>query len=136
MKFDYTSQYTDFGIARMPLVFVEFSNPADSLKRREVFSLVDSGAAATLINAQYAQELGIDLQSGKRIPFQGIKGTPAIGYEHLIKIRLTHDSREVTVPCYFMPDLQISALLGQAGFFENYKVLFEHYKKRFELTPR
>ena len=136
MKFDYTSQYTDFGIARMPLVFVEFSNPADSSKRRDVFSLVDSGAAATLINAEYAQELGIDLESGKRIPFQGIKGAPAIGYEHLIKIRLTHDSHEFAVPCYFMPDLQISALLGQSGFFENYKVLFERYKKRFEITPQ
>lgn len=137
MKFDYTAQYTEYGISFMPLVSVEFSYPSDRRKKKEVFSLVDSGAAKTLINAQYADELGIHLESGKQIMFQGIKGPPVVGYEHILMIRLKHDPQhEFSIPCYFMRDLATSALLGQQGFFENYKVLFECYQKTFELTPR
>jgi hypothetical protein len=38
--------------------------------------------------------------------------------------------------CSIMPDLSISALLGQWGFFDNYKVAFERYHQRIELTAR
>jgi hypothetical protein len=38
--------------------------------------------------------------------------------------------------CSLMPDLSTPALLGQRGFFDHYKVTFERYSQRIELTPR
>ncbi len=34
-----------------------------------------------------------------------------------------------------MPDLRIDGILGQNGFFDTHKIVFEKYKKRFEITP-
>ena len=42
---------------------------------------------------------------------------------------------EFLITCAFLPGLQTDALLGQSGFFENYKVIFERYHNRFQVIP-
>ena len=44
-------------------------------------------------------------------------------------------SEAFTVPCAFIPDLRIDCILGQNGFFDTHKIVFEKYKKRFAITP-
>jgi hypothetical protein len=40
-------------------------------------------------------------------------------------------SAAFTVPCAFMPDLRIDGILGQSGFFDTHKIVFEKYNWSF-----
>ena len=134
LTFDYTPRLGPQGVEYDPLVDAVFTNPKNS-KRVEIRSLIDSGAASIMLNGQFAKALGIDLTRGDAVAFQGIAHEPVVAYMHLVLIRLTNDSHEYLVPCFFLPELKMPALLGQRGFFEHYKVVFERHKKRFQLTP-
>lgn len=135
LKYQYIPRFGPAGVEYDPLVDIVYTNPRNG-KNVEVRSLIDSGAAGIIIHGQFAELLGIDLESGKLHEFQGIAHTPVRAYDHQLKIRLKEDSHEYLVICSVMPDLSTSALLGQRGFFDNYKITFERSIKRIELTPR
>ena len=46
---------------------------------------VDTGAAETMLPLEFAQTLGIDPRSGKRIELSGIAGT-GVGWEHTLNV--------------------------------------------------
>jgi hypothetical protein len=100
-----------------------------------LFCLVDSGASDIILNAQFTPLLGIDLTAAPSQEYQGIGDEPFQAYKHKITIRLQAAKEAFTVPCAFMPDLRIDGILGQNGFFDTHKIVFEKYKKRFEITP-
>jgi hypothetical protein len=135
MKYHYTPIATEFGVFPMPFVDVVFSHPDNPTKNLEVFSLVDSGSATILLRADFAEPLGISLEFGEKVEIYGIRHGSDIAYKHMLKIRLRFETQEFLVPCYFMPELQTSALLGQQGFFENHKTILDHQDQRFEITP-
>ena len=134
LKYEYTPRLGAQGVEYDPLVDVVFTNPKTG-KHVEIRSLIDSGAASIIVSGQFAEPLGIKIVAGRAVKFQGIAYDPVIAYEHQLSMRLKHDTHEYLVPCFLMSGLRTSALLGQRGFFENYKVVFEQYKKRIELTP-
>jgi len=100
-----------------------------------LFGLVDSGASDIILNAQFAPLLGIDLMAAPSQEYQGIGDEPFQAYKHRVTIRLQAASEAFTVQCAFMPDLRIDCILGQNGFFDTHKIVFEKYKKRFAITP-
>ena len=100
-----------------------------------LFCLVDSGASDIILNAQFTPLLGIDLTAAPSQEYQGIGDEPFQAYKHKITIRLQAAKEAFTVPCAFMPDLRIDCILGQNGFFDTHKIVFEKYKKRFAITP-
>lgn len=134
LKYEYTPRLGAQGVEYDPLVDVVFTNPKTE-KHVEIRSLIDSGASSIILSGQFAEPLGITIVAGRAVEFQGIAYDPVIAYEHRLNMRLKHDTHEYLVPCFFMSGLSTSALLGQRGFFENYKVMFEQYKKCIELTP-
>jgi len=135
MKFQYAPFFTYGGtVTRRPIVEIVFTNPTTG-KSVEISCLVDSGADNILLHASLASHIGLDLTTGKEHPFQGISHTPVIGYDHALTMKLKNDVYEFSTPCAFVPDLKVAGLVGQTGFFENYKITFERYKKRFEITP-
>ena len=90
----------------------------------------------TVLNAQFAELLDIDLEEGRPRRFYGITSS-AVGYDHQLSIRVRQDKRhEFLITCAFLPGLQTDALLGQNGFFENYRVIFERYKNSFQVNAR
>ncbi len=99
-----------------------------------LFCLVDSGASDIILNAQFTPLLGIDLTTAQSQEYQGIGDEPFQAYKHQVTIRLQAAAKAFTVPCTFMPDLRIECILGQNGFFDTHKILFEKYKKRFAIT--
>jgi Aspartyl protease len=100
-----------------------------------LFCLVDSGASNIILNAQFAPLLGIDLTAATAQEYQGVGEEPFRAYKHQVTIRLQAAAEAFTVPCAFMPDLRIDCILGQNGFFDTHKIVFEKYKKRFAITP-
>jgi hypothetical protein len=106
-------------------------------KRTNPICLVDSGADDCLFHASLAKLLGIDLKSGKLKIFSGIAaGHPIEGYLHTVELQPYGMSDKVEVGVYFTEADGVSGLLGQTGFFENFKVSFEQYKGQFEVEAR
>ncbi len=134
MKFQYDTRLTSLGFEQVPRVPVVFTNPKNGFAI-PVFCLVDSGASDTLLHWEIGKTLGIDIEKGKRHEYAGIGGVVA-GYRHPIKIRLANDTCEFTIECAIMQFPSFDGLLGQRGFFDNYKVVFEKYKKIFEITAK
>lgn len=133
MKFEYLTRLGPHGWEYEPKIEVVFINPKNG-KSVEVLCLIDSGAGATILNAEFAEVLGIDLTSGKPHPYMGIS-EKAPAYDHPVEMRLKQDTHTYRIICSFMPGLTTTGLLGQRGFFEHYKVTFELSKKRFEIVP-
>ena len=135
MQFRYDTRYIDdYGFEMVPRVPMVFRNPKNG-RELPIFCLVDSGASDTLINREIAESLGIEVKGGNPHSYGGIGGSVK-GYEHTITMRLAGDTREFTIVCSVLALPSYDGLLGQRGFFDNYKVVFEKYKKRFEVTAR
>ena len=134
MHYKYTAKYTDYGLEYMPRIVALVKNPKTGTEL-PVFGLIDSGATETLLQREIGEELGIDIESGKRVEFQGIGGI-TFGYRHTVVLRLLGEKNEHEIECAFTPLPGIPALLGERGFFENYKITFEKYKNVFSVIGK
>jgi hypothetical protein len=134
MQYKYTAQYTDYGLEHMPRITAIVKNPKTGIEL-PLFWLVDSGATETLLPRRIGERLGIEIESGERVEFEGVGGA-AIGYRHKVVLRLAGERNEHEIECAFTPSLGMEALLGERGFFENYKVTFEKYKNVFSVTEK
>jgi hypothetical protein len=104
-------------------------------KRKQVVSLVDSGADECLFHASIGRSLGIDVASGRYKVFDGIAGTIE-AYMHPIDIQIQDFDERVIIEAAFTESDGVDAILGQAGFFENFKVCFERYRWRIDVASR
>jgi hypothetical protein len=134
LTFEFTPRYSDDGIKPVPLVHVSFINPKNG-NSASVQCRIDSGADEIVLPAEVGIMLGIQLDKGEALELQGIAQDPVRGYRHNLEMQIEHDTHSpFTVPCIFAFGIKATGLLGLRGFFENYKVSFELYRNRFELT--
>jgi hypothetical protein len=106
------------------MVDVVFTNPknGNSIK---VQCRIDSGADEIVLPAEVGIMLGLKLEEGESLEFQGVAHDPVDGYRHIIEMQIKNDIHSYKVPCSFVFGLRSTGLLGIRGFFENYKVSFE-----------
>jgi hypothetical protein len=71
MQYKYTAQYTDYGLEYMPHITAFVKNPRNG-NELPLFWLVDSGATETLLPRRIGERLGIDIESGERVEFEGV----------------------------------------------------------------
>ena len=130
-RYELVPSMVDGSLILQPRVLVKFTNPENG-KSITVNALVDSGASISFLDIGLAEELGVDLTTS---PQGGVSSANKddIAYYHDLKIHLRQDTHEFIIPCGFM-DFRTDAVVGQTGFFEHYRVLFERYRKTFELT--
>ena len=137
MKVQYTPSFFDdySAVEYSPRLRVIFLHP--TIKREIwLFGLVDSGAAETILHIKMAKLLGIDdVASGEKVLYTGIGGEVE-GYRHPLHMQVVGDRKKDEVMCAFAEIADIDCLLGQRGFFENYKVIFEKYKNQFEVIAK
>jgi hypothetical protein len=103
-------------------------------KQIRVNGLIDSGADQILLNKEIASFLGIQWGTGIKSVTIGINGTQEITYLHEIEmevINLSKSRRKVWVGFVDLP--AVGALLGQAGFFQNYFLRFRYDIKSLEI---
>lgn len=108
-----------------PLIDVELIGPKDSLV---VKALIDSGASCSLFRPEIANYLGISVNVGQKLYFQGIKGK-IIGYLHQVPMRLDHKKFD----CYiaFSKELDVSFnILGRNNFFLLFLITFNEKNQR------
>ncbi|MEK7532405.1 MAG: retropepsin-like aspartic protease [Patescibacteria group bacterium] len=134
MKFRYDTRYTEHGFEMVPRIPVVFKNPRNG-REIPIFCLVDSGASDILITTEIALALGIEAKQGKPRMYGGVGGEVK-GYVHTLAMKVMNDKNEFTIECGVLPLPAYDGLLGQRGFFDNYKVTFEKYKRTFEVIAR
>lgn len=137
MKFQYTRlpPLTALGTWRgMPFVEVTISGPKDE---RTVLALVDSGAEYCMVNAAYAENLGIDLASRPIVNVYGVVGMTEQKRIPLapITIHVSGLPKPVEITAGFIESDAVGVILGQEGFFDLHRIKFEKDHNTFEITP-
>lgn len=98
-------------------------------------ALVDSGAIDCIFPESIGRLLGIDVPSGQPKTYFGLARQAAPGFMHSIRLQVTGFDHWVTLDAGFI-SADIMPLLGQSGFFSNYQVVFERFRKQFEVNTR
>lgn len=104
-------------------------------KTVQLDALVDSGAETSLFHSSVAKVFGFDLKAGPQKEYFGITGEPAVCYFHPVRFQVVGLSHSIDLMVAFADTSSVGALLGQADFFQHFKVTFERYKERMEITP-
>ena len=97
------------------------------------FALVDSGAHDTMVNADFALELGIDLTGTKPIRILGIAKQPVMAKPGECRMLLVKLKREIQIPVLFVYDSNVDVVLGRQGFFDQFTVRFDLPNDTFEI---
>jgi len=95
--------------------------------RAPIMAYVDSGSPFSLFRADLAGWIGInDITTGKPAEMGGIKaGARDMSYFHRIKLYIETEWL-VEVWAGFSTSLSVAGLLGQNGFFDNFRVTLDH----------
>ena len=99
----------------------------------EVFCLVDSGSDHTLINAEFADILGIDLSQCPRLEMSGVAGPTVEVCLAEIRVTFSGFEDEFKIKAKFVRGMATDVILGQSDFFEEFKIKFEKQKRKFYL---
>ena len=129
MKFPYVK----YDIFHKPVLPVIFSSKS---KKFPYQALVDTGADISIIHAEIAKQLGLELRKGEKFPFGGICGQ-GIGYIHTVNLEIGGHTIS-DVPAVFSHDISPYGfgILGHEGLFDKLKLVFEFNKKQFEIIPK
>jgi len=93
--------------------------------------LVDSGCTVTLVNADFAEALGVNFLICQETKVTGV-GAVSVGYMSTIEFQVQGFDKAFNSPVIFVPNLPVSVLLGQLNFFQHFNVHFQ--KKHHKLT--
>ena len=115
-----------------PLLPVRLYGPSGSIP---VHALVDSGADRALFHESLGQEIGLDVRAGAVEDFVGIEGKRVPVYLHPIRCSVDGIPGEIALVAGFTPSEGVFALLGQEGFFDEFRILFERSRGMFEVAP-
>lgn len=100
-----------------------------------VSALIDSGADRSVFHVSIADEIGIPLEAGEKEIFSGIEGGALPARLHRVKIEIMGMEGSTELIAGFVDADGVSAILGQDGFFDQYRIKFEKDHDTFEITP-
>lgn len=143
MKFKYSSVLATNGtplldsrgkMVKRPILNLEITGKDGSII--EVIGVVDSGADTTTLNIQYADFLGVALNTSASQKIMGVgqEEIPMIRGEFTFKIKGL-GSHIVKVPAWYVDSKHVNILLGQEVFFEQFRIKFEKDHDTFEIVP-
>ncbi len=104
-------------------------------KKIKTLALIDSGADFNVFHADLASLLGIDLTRLSEKEFGGIKEDKNMCKGRLAMIEIGVESEFFDCPAIFSGDISSSGygILGQAGFFDHYKVILDYKTDNIQL---
>lgn len=99
-------------------------------------ALLDTGATDCIFPASSgARDLGIDIRKGRPIPFKGIAAQEADGFVHRVQLQVEGFKHWIDIDAAFVEKEEVP-ILGQSGFFDNYQVVFERFRREFEVNTK
>jgi|SRR5437762_699524 len=103
-------------------------------RHKDVISLVDSGADLCLFHSDIAKLIGIDVETGSELAFQGVSGARAKAYLHRVDLTV-RGMNSMNVDVGFTDSMTVgTGLLGQQGFFEQFRINFHLENHVFEVN--
>ncbi|MFA5750935.1 MAG: retropepsin-like aspartic protease [Candidatus Paceibacterota bacterium] len=132
MKF----RYAKYNQILRPVIPIKLKNKNQKIG---YLVLIDSGADICLFNAEIGEAIGIEIKKGKIKEVFGIGGKASFYYLHRVKIEV--GGYEYEIDAGFMPSISGSlgmpyGVVGQNGFFEHFKVIFDKSKEEIELKAK
>lgn len=119
----YPTPHTASGFYYAASLPVSIALPAKNSPRSKRFdAIIDSGASGCLFHASIGRSIGLEIEKGETAHTQGIAGPSAI---FLHDVSLYAPGGIIATRAGFSDALPVAGLLGMAGFFENFKVLFD-----------
>lgn len=112
--------------ALRPIIPIKLSFGQESINQ---MVLVDSGADFCVFRSEVGEALGIAIETGMPRMIGGINGEPLVGHVHMLD--LTVGNYKNNVPVVFVDGLTEWGyeIVGQIGFFDQFKVSFDYSKK-------
>ncbi len=117
---------------RRPIIPVKVTGPKANLI---IEALIDSGADMSLFDIEIAKAVGVDLRKVSKQQFGGIGKDTVTVYLTKIAVEVIGTNHSVTIPVGFMKGANVRGLLGQEGFFDNFKIIFNRANDSIEITP-
>lgn len=93
-----------------------------------LFFVIDSGATISALPEADAELFGIDVKSGEKITISGIGTQNITGWKHVVSVRI--GSIPIKLPLVFLPYEYAPRVLGRAGVFPYFTVIFEEARRR------
>lgn len=98
----------------------------------KIFTLVDSGATISIFKPEVAKILELKIESGKPTYLGGVGGRIK-GYVHELELDIA--GKLLDAPVVFSYEYNVSLnLLGRAGIFKNFRILFNEKNLSVELN--
>lgn len=121
-----------------PVIPLKLGNKQNPSKTVSLHGLIDSGADATILSAEYGEAIGLEVKKGKTGKFSGIGEGRITVYFHevILEVILNVGGYQWVAEVGFTYNEGVVAILGQVGFFEKFRVAFDYPKKTIEITPK
>jgi len=102
-------------------------------RHKDVISLVDSGADLCIFHSDIGRMLGIEIEAAPELAFQGVSGAKEVASLHRVDL-VVRGLSSITLDVAFTNSMAAgTGLLGQRGFFEQFRVNFDLSEKFFEI---
>ncbi len=105
-------------------------------RQKSVYCLIDSGSDHTLINADFADILGIDLSKCRTLTMGGVVDSSIEARVAEVRIAFDGFEDELKIEAKFVRGMTIDVILGQSDFFEEFIIRFEKEKRKFYLARK
>lgn len=97
-------------------------------------AIVDSGAEYCMFDAQIGQAMGLIIKEGDSVDLKGADGSVFKAYLHDVRYQVGGYGRSARIAfTYHMAPG--TGILGREGFFNFFRVEFDHRNKKVHLTP-
>lgn len=93
-----------------------------------LFLIVDSGATISALPKTDAAVFGIAAEGGTPVAVSGMGQEPLRGWQHILKVRL--GGTALHLPIVFIENESIPRVLGRAGIFGRFLVIFDEQRRR------
>ncbi len=128
MIFPYWEVQRGAEIRYLPLVPITAFGAAGEM---DVLALIDSGAEHSVFGLDLAERLGVPLDDAQSVVIVGVGGQESAAF--LTDISLKLGSYHWIGPAVFSAAVSQRAILGQAGFFKYFTVVFRRKKLQLEI---
>ena len=115
----------------VPIILVSIFNRKDLNRFVNLRALIDSGAGFSIFPAELGRVIGLDIESGIKVPRQGIEQSIFDSYLHEIVLEVGGWKFE-THACFTLVETAFP-VLGRHGFFNLFKVTLNYSKGEIEL---
>ena len=108
----------------------------NGVNMRGTSALLDSGSLDTIFPASMGEVLGLDIESGKPHEFQSFNLQRTQGFVHKVALQVTNFPHWIDIDIAFVQSEHVVPVLGQLGFFDNYQIVFERFRRTFEINTK